>query len=238
MAKFGRILGSVSIFIISAGVAGGVTDDYAVSPDLAKKVAVYYFVKCHGEHLLEEGFGYFLISEPEVMSSYRGERQWYSFYMVVGTERLPTRDELLTWVRTEKWEPKGVYIFHVPISADRRYAPTSYFGSGMPPALRWRYRAEERIRNATGGRTAEITKVFYSFYAVKDAYFAFEINGLEYYTSGAEGYVRSAAEISLEPPGDPDIYPWRWERIDKLVPLVVIGGEKIYFRDVLNNISP
>ncbi|MGD8718985.1 MAG: hypothetical protein PVH29_09210 [Candidatus Zixiibacteriota bacterium] len=238
MAKFGRILGSVSIFIISAGVAGGVTDDYAVSPDLAKKAAVYDFVRTYGEHCLEEGYEYFLISEPEIISSYRGERKWYSFYMVTGTGDLPTRDEMIAWERVGKYEPEGGHIYHVPISASRRYAPTGWYGGGAPPELRWRYRAEECIVDVTGGRVGAISAAYYSHWAINGAFFLYEVYGQEYVFMSASNSVKNAAEISEEPPGDAEKYRYLWERIDKLVPLVVIGGEKIYFRDVLNNISP
>jgi hypothetical protein len=236
MAKATCMLIAAFLAGASTGYPRAVVDDYAVSPELAKKAAVYYFVECHGEFLLEEGFEYFLISEAEVFYSLRGERKWYSFYMAVGTKRLPTRGELVALARAEKSEPEGGHIFHVPISASRLYAPTVYFGSGMPPELRWRPDAEDRIRKATGGRTAAVTNVFYYGYAIKDAYFEFEVDGRKYYTSGAEGRVLSSADISEEPPGDPNIYPCRWERIDNVIPRIVIGGEKIYIRDIMNNI--
>jgi hypothetical protein len=231
---------SILIAALLVGAAAGYTGtdaDYSVSAELAKKAAVYYFAECHGEFLLGDGFEYFLISEPEVFYSLRGERKWYSFYMVVGTEQLPTREELLALARAEINEPDGGYIFHVPISASRLYAPTAYFGSGMPPELRWRPDAEDRIRKVTGGRTAAVTNVFYSHYVSKDAYFEFIVNGRKYYTSGAEGHVLTSADISEEPPGDAGIYPWRWERIDNIIPRIVIGGDKIFMRDILNNIG-
>lgn len=237
MADITRILIAASLVGAAAGHPRTAAADYAVPPELAKKAAVFYFVKFHGEHLLEDGFEYFLISEPEVFYSLRGDRKWYSFYMVVGTERLPTREELLAWVRAEKGEPEGGHIFHVPISASRQYPPTSNFGSGMPPELRWRPFAEERIRKVTGGRSSAITDVYYSHYAIKDAYFAFEVNGRNYFTAGRNGGILTAAEISEEPPGDADKYSRRWERIDNVIPRIVIGSDKIYFRDVLNNIN-
>ncbi len=236
MTDIARILIAASLAGATAGHPRTAADDYAVSHELAKKAAVYHFVKFHGEHLLEDGFDYFLISEPKVFYSWRGERKWYSFYMVVGTKRLPTREELLAWMRAGKYEPEGGHIFHVPISASRQYPPTSNFGSGMPPELRWRFFAEERIRKVTGGRVAAVKDVYYSHYAINDAYFAFEVNGRKYLTPGCNGGIYTSTEISEEPPGDADKYSYRWERIDKAIPRIVIGGDKIYFRDILNNI--
>ena len=69
-----------------------------------------------------------------------------------------------------------------------------------------------------------------------DAYFEFIVNGRKYYTSGVEGHVYDSADITEEPPGDPYIYPWRWERIDNVIPRIVIGGDRIFVRDILNNI--
>jgi hypothetical protein len=225
MADVVRILIAVFIFGASVGYGQAAPADYAVSPESAKKAAVYRFVTTYDNFLRKKGYEYFFISEPEVISSLRGERKWYSYYIVAGT-------------RAGKHHPVDGRIVHIAIPTSKRYYPAGGSGHGMPPELASRFLAEERIREATGGRTAAFTGIHYCSDRLQfDTLFAFEINGRTYVLAHECSYVSTADGINREPEGDPDKYLAVWERIDEEIPSVVLGGDKIFVRDISNNIG-
>lgn len=220
-----------------ASLAQGAENE--VTPEMAKKAAVYYFVKGRGRFCSEE-FEYFRISEPKIIKSYRGDRKWYNFYFTVGADPLPTRAELADWVKAGQIEPKGGYIFHLDIAADKEITPCSISCSGIPSEIKQRPDVEKYVRAVSGVNKIKLLRVFYTTVDLREkaACFEFEAGGKRYIVNGFHLRQYTPDEVPEEPRDSTDVRIRKiWDAIEEKVPFEKVRDEKVFFRDFSNLIG-
>ncbi|MEE8638845.1 MAG: hypothetical protein V3T41_00385, partial [bacterium] len=153
-----------------------------VPAEMAKRAALYYFLKCYGR-VCSEDYEYFRISEPKTLRSYRGDRKWYNFYFTVGADPLPTRAELADWVKNDQYEPKGGHIFHLEIAADKDITPCSIVRSGIPSEIKQRPYVENYVRAESGVNKIKLIRIFYTTKDIRESAACFE------YQAGGKKYI-------------------------------------------------
>ncbi len=229
IASITLITGCISAVSWATGVSGT-----EVTAEMAKRAALYYFLKTCGWSC-SKNFEYFRISEPKVIKSYRGDRQWYNFYFTVGADPLPTRAELAEWVKTGQIEPKGGHIRFLDIAADKDITPCSIVCSGIPSYIKQRPFAENYVRTVSGVNRIKLLRIFYTTKDLREkaACFEYEAGGKKYIVTGFHLRQYTPDEIPDEPRGyDVERIRVIWEDVEERIQPDLSSRGKIYFREV------
>lgn len=231
----GKIIKIAATLVCSSFTTGSaVLTSTEVTPELAKRAALYYFLKTCGWHCSKD-FEYFRISDPKIFNSYRGDRQWYNFYFTVGADPLPTRAELADWVKTGQIEPMGGHIYFLDIAGDKDITPCSIVCSGIPSYIKQRPFVENYVKKVSGSNEINLLRVFYTTADLqgKAACFEYGAGGKRYIVTGFHLREYNPAEIPDEPRGyDVKRIKVIWEDVEERIHPDLSGRSKIYFREV------
>jgi hypothetical protein len=185
MAK--GVLITVSTVLLWVGVVQVVAAD-DVSPELARKAALYILHTLHPEFFTEpRGFK---VSEPRIYPSYNGLRKYYVIYFYNGPGNMPSWSGLERYAGKYKYLNKWFRYFIFPTVKSE--LPSRSINGGIPPTIGLKPKAEGIIKSKQLFPTP-----FYSRTIVE---------GEEIYSvfrSGTKDYLVNTSGLIFSPPDIP-----------------------------------
>lgn len=215
-------------FVAALAVGNAFADEFDVTPELAKKVAVYNFYEAFGT------WGYrgdIVISDPYEIFSYDGSEKWFGFYFNMGGKRLPT------WAEMENLEKKkgnvhdfgGGTIRTIYVKARKTLSASTWDGGpGLMPPIRDRRRIERFLTETFGGADIKFIKVFIHRGTPGFIVYEYEVNGERYFVDPLDFYwgkISDLPPVSKEKEDKANIA--KWDAIDKYIKTTAIKKGRV-----------